>query len=414
MIKIIWLSNVVLVSEKGVKTTGTWLYSMANALSQMDDVKLCNISSGNVKQCTRMDYGNVEQWVLPKSKIKRNGLPDRTTIETIQKIENEFKPDVIHIWGTEGYWGILAVHKMLSTPVVLDIQGILYAYEKVFYGGLTNVELIQSIGLKELLYPIRTLSYQKHIFKKRGELEKKIINSISNITVQSDWSEAYIKAVNPSCTIYRTGRIQRDVFYQSPKWQVKENDSPVIFTSLIGFVPYKGLHVLIRALSILKTKYPKIKLVIAGSKQTDGFFKDGFYSWLNRLAKELNVSDSIEWGGYLTGAEMIDKMLSSDAVVIPSYVETYCNALAEAMILGVPCAVSYSGAMPELAKHEESALFFPTGDHTSCAWQIDRLITDRELATLISVDAQKIAIQRNNPEKLVSNQLSIYMKIIKS
>jgi len=47
-------------------------------------------------------------------------------------------------------------------------------------------------------------------------------------------------------------------------------------------------------------------------------------------------------------------------------------ALAEVMIVGLPTVVSYIGAMPKLAQHNESALYFPVGDYMACSIQIEK------------------------------------------
>ena len=64
---------------------------------------------------------------------------------------------------------------------------------------------------------------------------------------------------------------------------------------------------------------------------------------------------------------MIGELLNCNVCVMPSFIETYCLAFAEAMMVGVPVVVSFAGAMPELAEHNKEAMFYNPLDHITCA-----------------------------------------------
>ncbi|MFT4015907.1 MAG: glycosyltransferase [Agriterribacter sp.] len=411
MKKILWLSNCLL-SNTGMSATGTWLFAMMEALLKTGQVKLYNVTQGGVKTFTRQDWGDVQQWIIPRQKINSKGLPALETISFFKKIEEEINPDLIHTWGTESFWGMLGAKKVFNAPVLLDMQGILYAYAKVFFGGLTTKELLQTTGLKELLLPVRHLYFRKKEFERRGIHEKFVIHNTSFISVQSAWVEAHILSENPGCRLFHTGIILRKEFYNAILWQHTETKSPVIFTSSSGSTSYKGLHILFRALAVIKQKFPSVKLKIAGTIIQQKKIQDGYTIWLIKLAKKLGVYESVEWLGPLNAAQIVQQFQEASVVVIPSVVETYCLALAEAMIVGVPSVVSYSGAMPELGKHNESVLYFPTGDFMSCAWQVEKILTDKALCEKLSVAARATGIKRNNPDEIVNNQLGIYNEII--
>ncbi|MDP4238366.1 MAG: glycosyltransferase family 4 protein [Bacteroidota bacterium] len=411
--KILWFSLYPF-REENMRSTGTWLGSMIQALLETDEVELYNVAFGNVEEPTRKDCKKVSQWIIPHEKINKKGLPSRKTINYIKKLEAEISPDLIHIWGTESYWGMLAAQKILSAPVLLDMQGIIVACAKVYYGGLTNKELIECIGLKEILLPIRHLYFRKRGFEKKGIHERYIIQNTPFISVQSEWVKTYIEHENPVCKIFPTGIMLRKEFYEAQPWTIENRENPVIFTSSSGSVSYKGLHVLFRAIAVLKQKFPTIQLRIAGIIQYAkyGYIRDGYSAWLLKEAKRLDIVDSIVWLGGLNAEEIVDQFHAASAVVIPSYVESYCLVLAEAMIVGVPTAVSYAGAMPELARHNESALYFPVGDYMSCACQIEKLLFNKALAEKLSKQAREEGLNRNNANKVVKRQLEIYNEVI--
>ncbi len=413
MKKILWLSNVAFSNDK-IKVTGTWIIAMGKALMETGEVALFNLSHGNVKEVTKNEVNGIVQWVLPNDKVNKQGLPSTKTQQIIRKIEKEIKPDLVHIWGTENYWGKLTSNRTIQSKTLLEMQGILYAYAKVYYGGLTPQEFFSCFGTKELLLPQRFLYFRKKDFEKRGRRELQIIKNCNNIAVQSEWVKAHINYQNPGANIYETGMLLREEFYQSKQWQKNDNRSKkILFTSFSGVNPYKGLHVLFRAFAVLKNMYSDLELRIGGNILQTKLIKDGYYVWLIKEAKKLNVYNSIVWLGTLDADEIIVELQQCDVCVIPSYIETYCLALAESMMVGTPTVVSYAGAMPELAEQNLSALFFPVGDSMSCAYQTEMLLTDSKLCENLSANARKTAFERNNQKSVIAKQLKIYHSIIK-
>ena len=84
------------------------------------------------------------------------------------------------------------------------------------------------------------------------------------------------------------------------------------------------------------------------------------------------------------------------------------------MAVGVPCVISYAGAMCELAEDGVSGLFYSPSDYRKCASQIERLIEDKNLAQRISANAREVALVRNNMESVVDTQKQIYSEVVKS
>jgi glycosyltransferase involved in cell wall biosynthesis len=409
-----WFTNIPF-SEQSITSSGSWMSSMGQAILEEGDFRLACISQAKVKSVERRDCGAITQWLVPYESLSRNGLPSQKTINFIQQAVKNLRPDIIHVWGTENYWGLLTARGLLPGPAILDMQGIKYAYANVFYGGLSLTERVRCIGPLEIIRPASSLFFKKRAFEKWGKFEKEILSKHKYISVQSDWVNAHVTSVNPECTIFKTGVLLREEFVEASPWLPpisKDTSAPQVFTYSAGSTAYKGLHVLLRAIAILKEKYPGIKLNIGGSQIRLGIRKSGYSRWLLGEARRLGIEKNIHWIGPLDVYGIIKQFRMASAVVIPSFVETYCLALAETMTVGVPSVVSYAGALPELARHEESALFFPTGDHTMCAWQLDRLLSDPSLVCRLSHNARQIALQRNNKTSVLKRQLEIYESVL--
>lgn len=415
MIKtVLWLCNRP-IEEGADRRDGTWFTSMAKALIESGKIRLAVVAQAKVKNPTRCDFGEIAQWLVPYEPLDRNGMPPRRTVEVIQRAVEKIKPDLIHVWGTENYWGLLTARGILTRPAVLDIQGIKHAYARVYFGGLTLAERIRCIGPLEILRPMSSFLLGQYRFERWGKFEKEMIVKHQFISTQSDWVRAHVLAINPQCDLFNTGIALRKEFFETAPWTTSKNTDiggPFIFASSSGAVTYKGLHVLIRAITILKRKYPLIVLNVAGDIMQKGIRRSGYALWLQGEAQRFGIADNIRWLGPLDADSIIRHFHEASAVVVPSFVETYSLALAEAMLVGVPVVASYAGAMPELARDGESALFFPPGDESACAWQLDRIFRDQALAGRLSQNARKIGLSRNEPRMVVEQQLAIYKAII--
>lgn len=411
--KIVWLCNARFTDEK-IKFTGSWLQPLAERLQQTGKVQIVNICRANVISVVKENFGMIVQYVLPVRKAHKYGhVPDKLTVKEILDIVSLEQPDLIHIWGTESIWAYMNPRLSESFKTVMDIQGLLAPYSDYYYGGLTNREIFQSVHLKELLMPTRTLYYKRKIFEERGKQETKYLQTFTNISVQSDWVKNYIRFVVPHSTIYSTRIILRDGFYEAQPWVYKtDKESPIIFSSCAAAVSYKGMHVLIKAVGLLKRKYPNIQLHLAGKINVGNKLLDGYSVYIKNLIRRLDLTDNVCFLGSIDEDQIIDELQKCSVCVIPSFIETYCLAFAEAMIVGVPTVVSYAGAMPELAEHKRDALFYNSIDYYTMAGYIDELIQDRELAETISLNCRERRLLENNPLLVIEQQLNIYNSII--
>lgn len=411
MKKILWFCNRVF-SEKN-NNGGSWLQPLAEELNN-NGVNIINVSFGNIKEIESYSFNGIKQWIIPKKKQKGYGqLSVKSTLEEIKYIFSVENPDLVHIWGTESVWASIIYNNLISrNKILLDIQGLLFACEKFYYGGLSFSEVVKCINLKEILLPNRMLFFKKYIFHKRGIIEKNILKNYENISTQSEWVRAHIKQVSPTSKLYNTNIILRKKFYTSPQWIYKKTEYPTIFSICAAAVSYKGAHILLKAVSILKEKYPNIKVRLAGNIIIGNRLKDGYSLYLLHLIKKLNLTDNIIFLGNINEDNIINELYNCNVCVIPSFVETYCLAFAESMAVGVPTVVSFAGAMPELAVNMKEAIFYSPLDYNNAAYYIQELIENKELAEFISKNARKRRLEENNIDKVVKNQLNIYNEIL--
>ena len=104
---------------------------------------------------------------------------------------------------------------------------------------------------------------------------------------------------------------------------------------------YKSPDILIEAVAICIKKGCKLELVMIGDGQ--------FRQQLEGRARQLGISDAVEFLGYLPPGDIVyNKLDQADLYVLPSRQEGLPRSVIEAMARGLPCIASNVGGIPEL------------------------------------------------------------------
>ena len=139
---------------------------------------------------------------------------------------------------------------------------------------------------------------------------------------------------------------------------------------------------------------------------------DGYSVFLNKLIKKYGLQENVIYLGSLDENQIIAHLQEANACVIPSFIETYCLAFAESMIVGTPTIASFAGAMPELAENGKEALFYNSVDYYTCATYIDKLLQDKRLAEKLSENGRARRMKENDIDTVVKTQLEIYENVL--
>ena len=412
--RILWLSNLVFTDEP-LKTTASWLMPLAEGISEVDGIDVVNVSQGDVRETIKYLHHKITQYVIPVFKTRKvSNIPHRLSCEAVAQIVKDTNPDIIHVWGTESIWANMITKGVFSNkPTLIDIQGLLHIYYYYYYGGLSLDEQLACIHTKEFLMPWRNLIFKKQNFRKRGLVETESLKKYQHISYQSEWVKNQLQMVNPLAQYYPTRIMLREAFYLSEKWHYHFNPQhPIIFTICSGAIPYKGIHVLLKAANVLKQKYDNLEVRIAGQMFIGNRMLDGYSVFIGKLIKKYGLTNHVTLLGPIDENEIMHEELMADVCVIPSFVETYCLALAEAMIVGCPTVVSYTSALPYTSIPESESLFYNSIDFVQCAAQIDKLFCNKELANVMSVNSIKHREMDNDREEVIKTQINIYKNIL--
>ncbi len=133
----------------------------------------------------------------------------------------------------------------------------------------------------------------------------------------------------------------------------------------------KGVQYLIKAMPTLADI--KVRLNIVG-----GYDKDSpEHRKQERLIKRLGLNSVVKFHGYVDRQTLISFYQRSSIFVLPSLVEGYGMALAEAISFGLPVVSTNVTAIPEMLEDGVNALLVPPKDPKSLSEAIRKLALDR-------------------------------------
>ena len=149
--------------------------------------------------------------------------------------------------------------------------------------------------------------------------------------------------------------------------------------------PYKNLHVLVRALALVRQQCPfPVTLTVAGAP-------DPRYPEARQTAAALGLAPAVNWTGYLTDAALRALYGQADLLVHPSRYEGFGLQVAEAMACGLPVVCGNAGALREIAG--DAALLVDPDDVAGLAAAIGRVLADPRLARDMSAKGIRQAAQ---------------------
>ena len=124
------------------------------------------------------------------------------------------------------------------------------------------------------------------------------------------------------------------------------------------------------------------------------------------------VSVNVEFHGRVNGKTIREQLLNSDVYVHPSFIENSSNAIAEAMMMGVPTIAQYVGGNPSMLRDDSGLLVAPNEPYM-LAFSLMRMC-DRKVAEGYSRRSIELAKRRQDTLQTVNTLIEIYEKVISS
>ncbi len=312
----------------------------------------------------------------------------------------QFKPDIIHVHGTEFPFGLIR-RQVKDIPVVVSIQGNLTVYSEKYFAGL---------GLPgwwrgwRTGYPFYGADYT--IWKKRMSVEKEILSRTRYVFGRTDWDRRIASVLAPKAEYFHVDEVIRPRFY-GLEWVPGRRAKPVFFTTSSPSI-YKGFEVVIDTARILVNAGMAFEWRVAGLKEDDPLVK-----LTCRLRKVDDLGGlKIRLLGILTEEAVADQLMNSDAYVQVSHIENSPNSVCEAMLAGVPVIASFAGGTGSLLRDGEHGVLVQDGDPYVLAGAMEEVVREPERYREMAVEGRRVAQRRHDPAVIVTEMLERYREIV--
>lgn len=401
----------------GKRNSCGWLESMLDALLAVDvtldfcllgfDWRPCDIQIGRVRHVSFEVSGKTWYEKIP-----------REIVEKAQALIREFNPDVVHVQGTEYFYGCLPQEAYCGKPVVVSIQGLISGIHPHYMGGISPKELHGTNWNARFFVKGRTLLSEQTAWReKRAVQEQRVLRQQHNFIGRTEWDRNVVHFYNPNARYFTVNENLRPPFF-SARRNVGAVKKHSIYCSAAASTALKGAHWLIRAVAALRSEFPDIELRIAaadGLHAPQGLkgllFDQSYHAYLRRLIKQLNVESHVVPLPSLSAEQVATELQCAELFVLPSMCENSPNSLGEAMLVGTPSIATFVGGVPSIMKNGVEGKLVPSGDPAALAGAIRRWFLHPEEAESCVEPARATALKRHDAKANAEATLAVYREL---
>lgn len=395
--KIMWITNIPIgkmyetIFQK--PSHGLWMDALLNDFQKANEHRLVIVTVRDHPSIQTLNDGQVSYYLLPKYHKKKYDYSSKKCLHDWETLLKAEMPDIIQVWGTEQSFGLCALSATNAIPGVVYMQGVIKLIARYYTAGMTRNELRQAIALRDWFFNDR-ISQQKGHFASQALIERETLKKAGNAICENDWCAAHISEIAPGIAVHRCPLTIDQSFYHI-RWEPHQVEPYAIMCGACEY-PLKGLHMLIKAVALLKNDYPEIKLYVPGMPLYNGksilkrLKNRGYYRFIARLMVDLQLDSQVIFCGKMNASQMAEKMAKAHVFVMCSAVENHSSTLKEAMAVGTPCIASYVGGIPEYIVHNNNGLLYRFEEFEMLATHIRTLFETPNLAKTLSVNARSM------------------------
>lgn len=184
-------------------------------------------------------------------------------------------------------------------------------------------------------------------------------------------------------------------------WGLSEKET--LFGCVGYLLPEKGQELVVRALPVVRAKFPGARLLFAG----DGPCRPR----LEALARGHGLGNAVIFAGFIKDMSQVYAAL--DGFVFPSLAEPLGTSLLVAMAWGLPVVAVASGGVPEYVENDVTGLLVAQPDAMLFSDKMLRLLGEPGLAKRLGAAARSAIQMRFTSDHMVENTIRIYEEVLK-
>lgn len=409
--RILWVSPVSAKYDKNKSgyNGGGWIDSLQTLLENSEDIEQLAIAFPHISDSQKVENGKVVYYpirrVMPNNIISwiitnwRNKIEHEEEVNKLKFILEDFEPDVIHIFGTEGWF--CHIKKMTNKPCIVHIQGLMLPCTNAYIPvGISKFDLIRNNWI-DTLKGI-SLWHNFQMFDKKSKREYQFFKDISLFMGRTFWDNSISGFLSSNSKYFHLDEVLREEFYLASPWRFNTGKKTII-TSTLSDALYKGLDLVIKTSILLVKENFEFEWRIIGVQNNAQSYK-----LLKKIFKSQFPDENIKLLGIKNTEEIIKCLSETTLYVHPSHIDNSPNSLCEAQLIGVPVIATNVGGVSSLIENGKNGFLVPADDPYFLASRIYHLSKDSNILNDISKQAISDAHKRHSKESINNQLISIY------
>lgn len=403
--KILWFTNTpgLYIKTPGFQGGG-WIASLQENLIKQSEIKLGISFYYPDKTFKRSKHNCIYYPIsLYKTKFKKihrfffHSKLENKELNYYKKVIDDFKPDIIQVFGTENNFGL--VQKLTKTPVIIHLQGLTNPIFNSYFGpGVSKNYIFKTFNYN----PFKIALFNKGLtlFKNSTANETRIFKLCKYFIGRTHWDKSIVGFLSKNSQYFHVDEVLRGPFYEN---YVLPEKKGLTITSTLSKSYYKGFDLVLKTAMLLKKNNINFEWKVFGI--------DEYNFWEKKLkikAKDVNVF----YMGTVGAKKLISNLTKSTIFIHPSYIDNSPNSVCEAQILGLPVIATNVGGVSSLIQNNKTGVLVPANDPYYLASKIVELQHSKEKMNYLSINAQKEALSRHSKEKIVNSLVNVFNLII--
>jgi len=185
----------------------------------------------------------------------------------------------------------------------------------------------------------------------------------------------------------------------------KKEDNLLLYLGRV--TPVKGLHILLRSLSLIKSP---IRLVIIGpADKSNRYYKE----IVNLIEKEKRRNiHKVEYLGVVPTEEAIKFYQKATIFILPSFWEAFPVVLLEALSCETPVVSTPVGGIPEFVQNYKHGILVPPNNPHRLAKAIQYLLDNKDVRIRMGTEGRKWVARNFSLDVIAKKLYNIYKKIL--
>jgi len=211
--------------------SGGWLLGLLNELENASEINLAiAFPIVGTKNIIIKIVEEKKYYGFPVKKRNRN---EYVVLQSyMESILSDYKPDIIHIWGTEFTHTLAMVYacekQKLLGKTILSIQGLCSVIAKHYFANLPGKVVTRFTFLDFIKR--NNIKQQQVKLTRRGQYEIEAIRKVHIIIGRTDWDNACTQLINANAQYHHCNETLRQSFYQY-QWHPERCEKYSIFIS---------------------------------------------------------------------------------------------------------------------------------------------------------------------------------------